>query len=203
MDIEALKAPLDKRHVKDLAKGGTTVQYIETWHAIAEANRVFGFDGWSRETLDMKCVSDRERKVGGTDGASVAYTARVRITVGNVFRDGFGAGTQIDRDHGKAHEGASKEAESDATKRALMTFGNIFGLALYDKSRVNVEDGAEREAREALIGKFIKRLATVETAAALKAAWDAVMDKNPDVCASKSFKDAFDARMAALPGDAQ
>jgi hypothetical protein len=81
-----------------------------------------------------------------------------------------------------------------------MTFGNAFGLALYDKEQANVEDVA---AREALVGKFIKRLATVETAAALNAAWAAVMANNPDVCASKSFKDAFDARMAALPGDAQ
>jgi DNA repair and recombination protein RAD52 len=200
MDIEALKAPLDKRHVKTRDQSGTTLSYVMAWHAIAEANRIFGFDGWSRETLDMTCVSDRERKVGSGTGFGVAYTARVRITVGGVMRDGFGAGTQVDRDHGKAHEGASKEAESDATKRALMTFGNAFGLALYDKEQANVEDVA---ARQALIGKFIKRLATVETAAALNAAWAAVMANNPDVCASKSFKAAFDARMAELPGDAQ
>ena len=32
-----------------------------------------------------------------------------------------------------AHEMALKAAETDATKRALATFGNPFGLALYDK----------------------------------------------------------------------
>jgi hypothetical protein len=41
-------------------------------------------------------------------------------------------------DLGLAHESALKEAETDAMKRALMTFGNPFGLALYDKEQRNV-----------------------------------------------------------------
>jgi Rad52/22 family double-strand break repair protein len=32
---------------------------------------------------------------------------------------------------GQAHEYATKAAETDATKRALSTFGNLFGLSLY------------------------------------------------------------------------
>ena len=43
-----------------------------------------------------------------------------------------------------AHEGAIKEAETDAMKRALMTFGNPFGLALYDKAQVNVVDEVDQ-----------------------------------------------------------
>jgi hypothetical protein len=39
---------------------------------------------------------------------------------------------------GDAHESALKEAETDATKRALTTFGNLFGLALYDKDQLGV-----------------------------------------------------------------
>ena len=38
-----------------------------------------------------------------------------------------------------ANESAAKEAEPDAMKRALMTFGDPFGLALYDKDKANVE----------------------------------------------------------------
>jgi DNA recombination protein Rad52 len=204
MDIEALKAPLDKRHVMSRVQGNAPVYYITAWHAIAEANRIFGFDGWTREAVSTVCVSERERKIGKgqweKDGWGVTYTAMVRIRALGIIREGCGAGHGIDADCGQAHESAVKEAESDAMKRALMTFGNAFGLALYDKEQANVEDVA---AREVMIGKFVKRLATVETAAALKAAWDAVMDKNPDVCASKIFKAAFDARMAELPGDAQ
>jgi hypothetical protein len=64
----------------------------------------------------------------------------VRVTVhlpsgSIVARDGSGAGHGIDVDLGQAHESALKEAETDAMKRALMTFGNPFGLALYDKEQ--------------------------------------------------------------------
>jgi hypothetical protein len=76
----------------------------------------------------------------------VTYTARVRIMVsaGNrtLIREGSGAGHGIDADQGLAHESALKEAETDATKRALMTFGNPFGLALYDKQQRQVSSAA-------------------------------------------------------------
>ena len=36
---------------------------------------------------------------------------------------------------GEKHESAIKEAESDARKRALMQFGDQFGLSLYDKEQ--------------------------------------------------------------------
>jgi hypothetical protein len=47
---------------------------------------------------------------------------------------GHGTGSTL----GDAHESALKEAETDATKRALTTFGNLFGLALYDKDQLGV-----------------------------------------------------------------
>ena len=42
---------------------------------------------------------------------------------------------RIDADLGQAHESAIKEAETDSMGRALMTLGNPFGLALYDKQQ--------------------------------------------------------------------
>jgi hypothetical protein len=39
---------------------------------------------------------------------------------------------------GQAVEDCVKAAETDATKRAFVTFGNIFGLALYDREQRNV-----------------------------------------------------------------
>lgn len=147
---EALKAPLSSSAVKDRAQGGRKLSYIEGWHAIAEANRIFGFDGWTRETLDLKMVAEHERGIGnkGDKGWGVTYTSRVRITVGDVVREGCGSGHGIDRDLGLAHESALKEAETDAMKRALMTFGNPFGLALYDKTQANVIDDAKDEKDE-------------------------------------------------------
>jgi DNA repair and recombination protein RAD52 len=141
--IESLKSPLARDVVKTREQGKSTLSYIESWHAIDEANRIFGFDAWDRETTECRCVCERERKIGQgqyqRDGWGVTYVAKVRITVGAIIREGSGAGHGIDADLGLAHESAIKEAESDAMKRALMTFGNQFGLALYDKTQANVE----------------------------------------------------------------
>jgi hypothetical protein len=93
--VAALAAPLSRANVKQRDQGRGKVSYIEGWVAIAEANRIFGFDGWQRETVALQFIS-------------------------------------------QAHESALKEAETDAMKRALMTFGNPFGLVLYDKQQRQV-----------------------------------------------------------------
>jgi len=140
----ALAAPLSRTYVRTRKQGGREFSYIEGWRVIEEANRIFGFDGWTRETIDVKCVAEKDRTIGeGKNlGFGVSYTARVRITAGGIVRDGIGAGHGINRDQGQAHESAIKEAETDAMKRALMTFGYPFGLALYDKEQINVVDEA-------------------------------------------------------------
>jgi hypothetical protein len=116
---------------------------------ISEANRIFGFDGWQRQTIAVRCVAQAERTIGRDQkpGWGVTYTARVRVTVTAgglppLIREGSGAGHGIDVDLGHAHESALKEAETDAMKRALMTFGNPFGLALYDKAQRQVSSAA-------------------------------------------------------------
>lgn len=136
----ALAAPLSERNVKSRQQAGRQLSYVEAWHCIAEANRIFGFDCWSRETVELRLLGE-PRMVG--DKARVGYACRVRVTVwagdSTIVREGCGFGSGIDKDVDQAHESALKEAESDAMKRALMTFGNAFGLALYDKDQANVE----------------------------------------------------------------
>ena len=51
-----LKAKLDAQHVKTRKANGATLHYIEGWHAVAEANRIFGYDAWDRRTVATKCV---------------------------------------------------------------------------------------------------------------------------------------------------
>ena len=142
-----LGAKLDAANVKTRqGSNGKPLSYVEGWHAIAEANRIFGFDGWNRGTVEMRMVSERE-----VEGKwRIAYVCKVRVTVWagerEIVRDGTGYGSGIDRDAGTAHEKAVKEAETDAMKRALMTFGNPFGLALYDKELTNVEEFDPRAA---------------------------------------------------------
>ncbi len=134
---KALEAKLQAKHIREREMRGMSFSYLEGWHVIAEANRIFGFDGWDRETLESACVWHAASR-----DPACSYTARVRIRVraGDklVIRDGsgFGSGTGITL--GEAHEKALKEAETDATKRAFMTFGNPFGLALYDKDMTQV-----------------------------------------------------------------
>jgi len=146
--VALLSAPLDRANVRQREQGRSPVSYLEGWQVIAEANRIFGFDGWERSTLVSRCVAEHERPIGRDrkSGWGVTYIARVRITItaGNrtLIREGSGAGHGIDSDLGLAHESALKEAETDATKRALMTFGNPFGLALYDKQQRQVSSSA-------------------------------------------------------------
>ena len=146
----ALAAPLNRALVSSREQGRGQVCYLQSWVVINEANRIFGFDGWQRQTLFCHCVAQAERLIGAKgqgreqkSGWGVTYIARVRITVfagnqGPLIREGTGAGHGIDTDQGLAHESAIKEAETDAMKRALITFGNPFGLALYDKSQRQV-----------------------------------------------------------------
>jgi DNA recombination protein Rad52 len=129
--VKALRRNLDHRYVRTREANGRELSYIEGWYAISEANRIFGFDGWSRETVESRCVLARENR-----GAFLAvYTARVRISVQaggtTIIREGHGSGEGRGASPGEVHDIALKAAETDATKRALATFGNPFGLALY------------------------------------------------------------------------
>src|SRR5262245_35114926 len=72
-----LKAKLDSHHVKARQENGATLHYIEGWHAIAEANRIFGYDAWDRRTIATRRVWTEAR---GSQFLA-AYTARVRISV--------------------------------------------------------------------------------------------------------------------------
>ena len=90
---EALKAKLRYRHVRTRASNGTPISYVEGWHVIAEANRIFGYDCWDRQTLSPRCLW-RETQRGET---TCFYTAKVRITVragdAMIVREGIGTGT--------------------------------------------------------------------------------------------------------------
>ena len=54
--VKALSSKLSAKYVRTRQYGGLTLSYIEGWHAIAEANRIFGYDAWDRQTMTIKCV---------------------------------------------------------------------------------------------------------------------------------------------------
>ena len=133
--VKALRRNLDHRYVRTREANGRELSYIEGWYAISEANRIFGFDGWSRETVESRCVLARENR-----GSFLAiYIARVRISVSadgaTIVREGHGSGEGRGPSPGEVHDTALKAAETDATKRALATFGRPFGLELYRKEK--------------------------------------------------------------------
>jgi Rad52/22 family double-strand break repair protein len=133
--LQALRRHPGSRHLRTRSVNGRALTYLEGWYAISEANRIFGFDGWSRETLESRCVLTREAR-----GIFLAiYIARVRITVhadgATIIREGHGTGEGRGASPGEVHDIALKAAETDATKRALATFGKPFGLELYRKDK--------------------------------------------------------------------
>jgi hypothetical protein len=78
---------------------------------------------------------------------------KVRAGDAEICREGCGSGHGVGLTPGEAHESAIKEAETDAMKRALSTFGNPFGLALYDKEQQNVRGRRRKQPRSAPNGK--------------------------------------------------
>jgi hypothetical protein len=149
--VRALQRGVPARNIRTRHLNGRELAYIEGWHAIAEANRIFGFDGWDRETVEHRCIAARE-----TRGSTLAiYAARVRLTVRadgtTIVREGSGTGEARSNAPGEAHEVALKAAETDATKRALTTIGKPFGLALYlnGRSRTAPEHKPDQTMTEA------------------------------------------------------
>ena len=174
--IKELEKPLDEKAVKKLTEG-SKAQYVEGYHVISEANRIFGFGGWSLETVYNREVCRQEKKVGnnGDNGFKVGYEAKVRITIGELAREGTGHGSGIAKDLFSCIEGAAKEAETDATKRALRLFGNVFGLALYDKTKKNVvnmdEYDKEQNRLSIIIDNIEKALDKATTLEAINSIW--------------------------------
>ena len=75
------------------------------------------------------------------------------------MREGSGTGEGKAPTPGQAHDLALKGAETDATKRALATFGNPFGLALYDRDQLGVRK-ARGEKASPPIGPWVLRSAS-------------------------------------------
>ena len=160
--VRQLKTSVRRRHVREREAEGKTLHYLEGWWVVSEANRIFGFDAWERVAVSSECVW--RSPVGERFGA--AYLTRVRISVRAgervIVREGLGAGEAVASTPGQAHERASKAAETDATKRALSTFGSRFGLSLYgeraDAAKIPHGGGAPEGAAARAVGSVGDRM---------------------------------------------
>ena len=133
-----LEQPLDASLVKqrDGYQDGKkkTVSYIAGETSKRHANEIFGFDGWSYELVKVQEVyagDHIDRKTKEVKGRKVSYTAEVRVRAMGIVREDAGYGSGYAQDDGDATEGAIKEAVTDGLKKALVSFGDQFGLGLY------------------------------------------------------------------------
>jgi len=165
--IEELKKPLDKRHVKP-APPGKYGEYVDAYHVISEANRIFGHGGWQYALTRVEMTNCAEDDAGKHH---IGYLATVRVDIHGVSREDVGHGQGHGRSLGDAHDSAAKEAVTDALKRALRTFGSPFGLALYDKQHENVRDIAE-DTRT--IQQHIGQIENAGTVADLRAVFEMI-----------------------------
>ena len=136
--VQALRRKLDGRQIRTREANGRELSYIEGWYAISEANRIFGFDGWSRETIRLPLRS-RSGKSRHLSCRLCRQSADYRPgRWGNDrSREGHGSGEGRGTSPGEVHDIALKAAETDATKRAFATFGKPFGLELYRQGRTS------------------------------------------------------------------
>ena len=203
MDWKALSAELNKKldpaAIKP-APQGKFGDYVDGYHVISEANRIFGNGGWSYEITRLQEAHRATVQLQGKNGPyeqfRCSYLCTVKVTVGDVFKEGsaVGMGSGKPENMGDVIESAVKEAETDALKRALRTFGNTFGLALYDKSRENV--GVE--ASDAETASAIEQIEKLADLSALQAWWTALYKNARHVAENASVIAAKDKRKAEL-----
>lgn len=160
---ELLDQKLPKDVVMKRIQGGAEVSYVGGWTVIENANRIFGYEGysWKLEKLQqVEFTDDIVHPKTGKKGWRIAYIATGTAFIDKeydesigkqeqqVFTDvGFGNATSY-QSIGDAVESAVKEAATDCMKRCMRFKGNQFGLALYDKQQRNVGSSLPNQIRE-------------------------------------------------------
>jgi DNA recombination protein Rad52 len=188
-----LTAPLSPDAIKPPPQGKYG-EYVDGLHVIREANRIFGHDGWSYTVERLEQTHSANIELTGKNGPytqfRTSFLCAVRVNVDGVIREGLavGVGNGKPESAGDVIESAVKEAETDALKRALRTFGNTFGLALYDK------DKSAREVGYAIPQEVIDAAHGAETLEALGQVWTANKQWQTD----PAFLAAKDKRKAEL-----
>lgn len=130
-----LLTPINDNRVRNL-RG---MSHLEAWDVRRQLIRIFGFEGFTIETLSLDLVAEREAKQGERSRWTIVYRAQVRLTVKAtdgrplaMFEDAA-AGDAINQPSiGDAHDLAMKTALSQALKRCAVNLGDQFGLSLYN-----------------------------------------------------------------------
>lgn len=198
-----LTAPLDPRAIKPPPQGKYG-EYVDALHVIREANRIFGHNGWSYEVTRLDQTSYDVFDLQGNNGTyqqlRCSFLCSVKVNVDGVIREGtaVGIGNGKPTNPGDVIESAVKEAETDALKRAMRTFGNTFGLALYEKDRNAREVGYT--ASQAEVDAAIDGVASCSSMEELGSYWQGLNKNAKHVAAHKDVIAEKDAKKAELAG---
>lgn len=132
--IEMLGQPLDPEsiNVNDFNTRKPKFEYIDRETVVKNANRIFGYDGWSYRVIGGVEFTDTPPKKdrNGEPIRQGFYKALVSVHVRGVgTRDHIGTWS-IAKDSPDAHDTAAAGAVTSGLKRALRSFGDQFGLSL-------------------------------------------------------------------------
>jgi DNA repair and recombination protein RAD52 len=133
--LKELSKNLEKSRIKIREKSGISLQYLETYDVINEANRIFNHM-WSYTITRLEEVA---REMNQNSNHVITFSAIVKIKIydstGNLIeREDTGVGIGTARTIGDAIDNASKSAVSDSLKRCFRTMGVTFGNNLYSKT---------------------------------------------------------------------
>lgn len=149
---QVLAYELDSSRIKSRSKGNISLSYLEGFDIIETANKIFGYGNWNYSITSLTQVS---QELNQNQNHVICYKAVVNVTVHDiqhsksVTREDVGFGTGIAKTLADAHEGGGKESVTDAVKRCFKSFGNQYGLSLYDKSRNHQPQNQQQYTQQA------------------------------------------------------
>jgi recombination DNA repair RAD52 pathway protein len=152
---ELLDSNIPASAVSKRSQSGKELSYLETWYVIDRLNQVLGTENWSWDVQGLDPIP----------GEKMSFICRGVISANingkQTTKSGVGYGS--DKSNFNKGEMASKEAESDALKRAAMKLGRSLGLALYDASQEFVDDEVIKPpAKSGVTTKIAAPVATVK-----------------------------------------
>ncbi|PWW74212.1 dsRNA-binding domain-like protein [Tuber magnatum] len=104
--------------------------YVRADVAINIANQIFGHDGWSTE-LKSLTTQNKTKTAAGKWDVTVQATMRVTPRASGTWHEDVGIGNSENSPKlSQAIEKATKEAATDAMKRALRKLGNATGSCI-------------------------------------------------------------------------
>lgn len=120
------------------------MSHVSQQDVTAHLSRIFGFGGWDKTILDLRCIRDGTAiNSKNKEVPAVTYICTLRLTVRcpegccTVVKEDVGTGTSPNLpSYGDAHDFAAKNAVSYALKRCAKDLGDQFGLSLYNRGQM-------------------------------------------------------------------